>query len=648
MVKARQSNEDARKQPGITANWTPTAAPVSAAASPLLAATSGCTLPQVFAARVRATPEADAYLQYDPVAGGWRTWSWAAIGAEMTRWQRALNAENIPPGERVALMLSNCVEWVCFEQAALALGLVVVPLYVTDNPANSAHMLADSGARLLLVGNAHQWERLEPLRALFPILQRVLCLRHRPPDAPETDPALVFCDEWLARHAGEPLAPAHETAASAAALATLIYTSGTTGRPKGVMLSHANILANAQAVLDVVPVLPTDRFLSFLPLAHAFERTVGSYVSMLGGACVAFARSLQELPEDLLAIRPTVLVSVPRIYDKLFARIENQLAEATPLRRGLFHQAEQAGWRRFAASQPWGRGNAWLARLEWALFGRHVAQRVTARLGGRLRVAVSGGAPLAPAVARRFLALGLQLVQGYGLTEAAPVVTCNCLENNLPESVGRPLPGVEVKLDAGGELLVRGPNVMLGYWNNPGATAAAIDAAGWLHTGDLARIEDGRVFISGRLKEIIVMSTGEKISPADMESALAANGVFEQTLIVGERRPFLAALLVLNPVNWKSLALAKGIANPDDPAALRERAVLSAIRDEVNHLLSGFPAWGRVREVHLTLTPWTVESGLITPTLKPKRQALEQRFAAEIAALYQNHPGGNLPHPPEP
>jgi len=595
------------------------------------------TLPQVFEARVRATPEADAYIQHD-LAEGWRTWSWAAIGQEMTRWKRALASERIPPGERVALMLNNCVEWVCFEQAAMALGLVVVPLYVTDSPAYSAYMLADSGARLLLLGSAQQWEQLKPLCTRFPILQRVLCHRHRPYGEPEPDPALVFCDDWLALHSGDEVAAASELAANASALATLIYTSGTTGRPKGVMLSHANILSNARAVLEVITVRPTDRFLSFLPLAHAFERTAGYYVPMLGGACVAFARSPQQLPEDLLAIRPTVLISVPRIYDKLFSSIENQLAEETPLRRAVFHRAEQAGWRRFVATQPWGKGMAWLARLEWALLGQRVARQVTARLGGRLRVAVSGGAPLAPRVARRFLGLGLQLVQGYGLTEAAPVVASNRLENNQPESVGWPLPGVEVKLDASGELLVRGLNVMLGYWNDPTATAAAVDADGWLHTGDLARIEDGRVFICGRLKEIIVMSTGEKVSPSDMEAALAADVLFEQALVVGENQPFLVALLVLNPVIWKSLALAKGTASPDDPAALREPAALSAIRDEVNHLLSDFPAWGRVRGVHLTLTPWTVESGLITPTMKPIRHALEQRFAGEIAALYEQHP----------
>jgi long-chain acyl-CoA synthetase len=217
-------------------------------------------------------------------------------------------------------------------------------------------------------------------------------------------------------------------------------------------------------------------------------------------------------------------------------------------------------------------------------------------------------------------------------------VSCNRLENNQPDSVGLPLPGIEVRLDANGELLVRGPSVMLGYWNSPAATAAAIDAEGWLHSGDLAKIEDGRVFIGDRLKDIIVMSTGEKISPADMEAALAADSMFEQAQIVGEGRPFLAALLVLNPLSWKSLALAKGIVDADDPAALRDHALLSAIRDEVNQVLSSFPAWAKIRQVHLTLTPWTIESGLLTPTLKPKRHAIEACFAAEIAALYRHDP----------
>ncbi|NMG15413.1 AMP-binding protein [Aromatoleum bremense] len=592
------------------------------------------TLPEAFAARVRATPSADAYIQHDAASGVWRTWSWAAIGAEMERWRRALAAKSIPAGERVAVMLPNCIEWVCFEQAALALGLVVVPLYLTDNPGNSAHVLADSGACLLLLDSAGQWMRLRPLRAGFPILQRVLCLQHRPGELDDSDRTLIGCEQWLAAHEGSP--PPPPGTSGAAALATLIYTSGTTGPAKGVMLSHANILSNALAVLEVVPVVPADRFLSFLPLSHAFERTVGYYIPMLAGACVAFARSLQDLPEDLVGIKPTALTSVPRIYERMFSRIECELAQRGPIARTVFHRAEMAGWRRFVASQPWGDGRAMFARLEWALAGRHLARKIAARLGGHVRVAVSGGAPLALPVARRLLALGVPLIQGYGLTEAAPVVSANRLDDNLPESVGRPLPGVEIKLDAGGELLVRGPNVMMGYWNNPTATAAAVDGEGWLHTRDLARIEDGRVFIHGRVKEIIVMSTGEKVSPSDMEAALAGDAMFEQTLIVGERRPFLVALLVLNPVIWRSLARTRAIADPDDPAALRERAVLSAICDQVNHRLAGFPVWGRVRRVHLTLAPWTIESGLVTPTMKPKRRELEQRFAEEIAALYRH------------
>jgi long-chain acyl-CoA synthetase len=601
------------------------------------------TLPQVFAARVRASPEAAAYMQRDLAAGNWRTWSWAAIGDEQQRWQRALAAEEIPPGERVALMLHNCVEWVCFEQAALALGLVVVPLYFTDNPGNQAHVLSDSGARLLLVGSARQWEQLKPLRAQFPMLQRVLCLRSQAADAPAPEAALMFCDKWLDRLtcARQADAPASQPVAGPSALATLIYTSGTTGRSKGVMLSHANILSNALAALQVIPVYPTDQFLSFLPLSHALERTLGYYIPMLAGACVAFSDSIQNVHDDLLSIQPTVLVSVPSVYNKLFSRIENQLREATPLRRFLFRWIEEAGWRCFVASQPWGKGKAWLARFEWALLGTTVAQLVMARLGGRLRITVCGGAAMNPLVAHRFLALGIPLVQGYGLTEAAPVVTCNRLEDNQPDSVGLPLPGLEVRVGANGELLVRGPNVMLGYWNDPTATTAAIDADGWLHTGDLAKIEGDHVFICGRLKDIIVMSTGEKISLADMETALTAENLFEQALIVGEGRPFLSALLVLNPINWKSLALAEGIVDTDDPATLRDHAVLSAIRDEVNQVLSSFPSWTRIRQVHLTLTPWTIDSGLLTPTLKPVRRAIEQRFAEEIATLYRHHPDNN-------
>ncbi len=405
------------------------------------------------------------------------------------------------------------------------------------------------------------------------------------------------------------------------------------GRPKGVMLSHANLLANAQAVLDAVPGYREDVYLSFLPLSHAFERTVGYYVPMMAGSTVAYARSVQHLAEDLAAVRPTVLVSVPRIYERAYARIAADLATRR-LARALFDATVTIGWDRFE-----GRHRGPAATLAWPFLRRLVAKRILDHFGGRVRIAVSGGAPLAPSLARVFIGLGLPLLQGYGLTEAAPVVTGNRLDDNLPDSVGLPLPGVELRLGAGDELLVRGPNVMLGYWQRPDATRAAIDAEGWLHTGDRARIEGGRVYIVGRLKEILVLSTAEKVAPADLELAITEDPHFDQAMVVGEGKPYLAALVVLNGESWPGFARAAGV-DPRDPGALAAPAVLSAALARIERQLARFPSYARVRRVWLTLEAWTIENGLITPTLKLKRTELAQRFAAEIARLHDQRPEG--------
>src|SRR5450830_341006 len=483
----------------------------------LISSAEALTLPGLFLRRCDKTPEAEAYRQYDPEAGAWQSYRWREMKALAGRWRAALAREDLAPGERVAILLRNSVEWVCCDQAAQSLGLAVVPLYVTDNPENIAHILRDSDARLLLVRTSDEWQALAPLRARFPGLARVLCLERADTAVAGAGIELSFVSDWLATEAGAMSAGEVD----AHALATIIYTSGTTGRPKGVMLSHYNILCNVEAVLKIVPAYREDLFLSFLPLSHAFERTVGYYLPMMTGSTVAFARSAQELAQDLLAIRPTLLVSVPRIYDRAYARVQQGLEKKGFAARALFAWAEGLGWRRFEAAQGRGAAPGPLANLPGPLLRRLVADQILARFGGRLRLALSGGAPLSPRLAHCFIGLGLPLLQGYGLTEAAPIVSGNLIENNVPASVGVALPGVEIKLGDRDELLVRGSNLMLGYWNNPEKTREAIDAEGWLHTGDVARIEaDGHVFIVGRLKEILVMSTGEKVPPGDLELAI--------------------------------------------------------------------------------------------------------------------------------
>ena len=591
------------------------------------------TLPALFEQRCQRSPHGEAYRQFQHAMGSWRSYTWGDVHGLVRHWRGALAREGLAAGSRVAVMMRNCVEWICFDQAAQSLGLVVVPLYATDNAENIAYILGDCGARVLLLEDVQRWQALAPFAPQLPQLTRVLSCKPPPPGEPvDSSRILRGVDQWLAGGRDGDADP--RAGGDADALATIVYTSGTTGRPKGVMLSHRNILSNIDSVLQTVQVYRQDLFLSFLPLSHALERTVGYYAPIATGSAVAFARSVQDLAEDLATIRPTVLVSVPRIYERVYAKIQQGLETRGAPARQLFEWAEAAGWQRFEAAQHRAEPPGAMAGMMWPVLRHLVADKLLERLGGRLRIAVSGGAPASRTLMHCFIGLGLPILQGYGLTEAAPIVTANRLDDNVPDSVGRPLPGVEVKLGAGDELLVRGANVMQGYWQDPAKTAATIDAEGWLHTGDIARIDAaGHVYIAGRIKDILVTSTGEKVPPADLELALSEDPLFEQVMVVGEGRPFVAALAVLNRDEWQALARSLAL-DAQDAGVLRQPQARDAVLQRIAPRLARFPSYARVRQVWLTLEPWTTENGLITPTMKLRRRPLEQRFAQAIEELY--------------
>ncbi len=586
------------------------------------------TLYGLFIERVRRSPHSVAYRQYDNKCSVWVDYTWAQMRDQVARWQAALAREGLQAGDRVAVMLRNCPQWMMFDQAAMSLGLVVVPLYTVDRPDNIAYIVNHSGAKVLLFETAEQWNALCTVREQLGGLVRMVSLN----DIPDAGEALLQpAAAWLPPQAE--LQPA--TPYDPNAVASIIYTSGTTGKPKGVMLSHMNMLSNAHACLDFFPVNGNDTLLSFLPLSHTFERTVGYYLSVMAGATVAFARSIQQLSEDLQTIRPTLLISVPRIYERVYGAVRVKLEEGSALRRALFDFTVETGWARFEHQQ--GRG-AWKpAFLLWPLLYRLVSHKVLARLGGRLRVALSGGAALSPEISRVFIGLGLPVVQGYGLTETSPVISGNHPEINFPDSVGQPIRDVQVKLGEQSALLVKGPNVMLGYWNNPEATRDMIDADGWLNTGDVAHISaSGHIYITGRIKEIIVMSNGEKIPPTDMEIAILHDPLIDQVMIFGEAHPYLVALVVINPEVWLHIAEKVGV-RPDMPESLTDSRVQAKVLRRIARNLSGFPGYANVHRVLLSREPWSVENGLLTPTLKLKRNEVARQFAAQIKQLYDGH-----------
>jgi long-chain acyl-CoA synthetase len=586
------------------------------------------TLHGLFLERARRSQDKIAYRYFDNRQSVWVDLSWGQMLEQVARWQAALAQEGLVKGDRVALMLRNCPQWVMFDQAAMSLGLIVVPLYTVDRAENIAYIVNDSQVKVLLFETAEQWQELSGVVGQMGCVQRFVSLD----DFKSKETRLVSAARYLHTQSVQ-LQPAVPCESNE--LASIIYTSGTTGKPKGVMLSHSNMLSNIYDGMATFAIYPDDLLLSFLPLSHTFERTCGYYMQVMTGATVAYARSIPLLAEDMLTIRPTLLISVPRIYERIYGAVNTKLREGSPLKRMLFNLAVHVGWARFQHQQ--GRGGWKPLFLLWPLLQKLVAQKILDRLGGRLRTAITSGAALAPEISRMFIGLGLPVVQGYGLTETSPIVAGNKLDKNFPDSVGQAIRGVQVRLGEQSALLVKGPNVMMGYWKNPEATRAMIDANGWLNTGDTAHIsETGHIYITGRLKEIIVLSNGEKMPPADMEAAIMHDPLIDQVMIYGEGRPYLVALAVLNPEVWPQVAAKVGVRS-DMPESLTDSNVEAKVLRRIARNISGFPGYANVHRVLLLQEPWTIDNGMLTPTLKLKRAAVAQQFSAQIDELYKGH-----------
>lgn len=594
------------------------------------------TLPALFAWRVARTPQSEAYRQYDEATAQWASFTWHDAGERVARLVTSLSRLALPRGARIAILLPNGLHAVCFDQAALALACVPVPMHALDNPASIAYILSDSNASLLVAASDTQWQAIASTGVSLPSLLQVVVLKKELPDTAMTGnlPVLTM-KEWLS--SATSTVPGQDVQQAAPdELAALVYTSGTTGKPKGVMLTHENVVSNVKAALQRIVPRESDVFLSFLPLSHTFERTAGYYLPIAAGCCVAFARSVKQLSEDLKTVKPTILISVPRIYERVFAGVEASLAKSA-VKSWLFDAAQAVGWRRFVRTQGLADGSPTQAILDactWPLLNALVAQTLQSQFGGRLRVAVAGGAPLPQQIARCFLGLGVPIIQGYGMTETSPVVAVNTLQDNDPATVGRPLPGIEVRIGENKELQVRGPNVMRGYWKRDDDTAKAfID--GWLRTGDQAAIEAGRIRILGRLKEIIVTSTGEKIAPVDLELAIMADSSFEQAYAFGDNRQFISCAVVLANGYWSQLTATLGL-DRLDPASLNSPAAREAVSMLIRELTRNFPYYAQPRAVILSIEPWTIENTLLTPTLKLKRHNLAAHFAKEIEQIYQH------------
>jgi long-chain acyl-CoA synthetase len=582
------------------------------------------TIADVFALRCRTSPNAPAYREYDSSHKEWRGVSWREMGDLVARAREGLRRDGLQTGERIAIMMKNCINWVLFDQAAFAHGMVPVPLFVDDRPDNVAYILNDADVKVIVIEGEEHWKRLKTVRDQLGSLKRIISVK---PVSDADEPRLVTLADWLP----EAAITHDKPPTSGRDLATIVYTSGTTGKPKGVMLSHRNMLANVQSGLAVYDVYPEDVFLSFLPLSHMFERTCDYYLNVVSGASIVFSRSIPQLAEDFRTVQPTIIFSVPRIYERFYAAIYDQLKKAPPIRKKLFEFAVDTGWARFEYQH--GRGSWKPQFLLWPLLEKLVAKKLLERLGGKLKFAISGGAALSPDVAKVFIGLGLPICQGYGLSEASPLLTVNLIEKNNPLTIGLAVPGVSLRIGDNGALYARGDNIMMGYWNNPEATRAVLSEDGWLNTGDQVKMdEQGFVTITGRLKEIIVMGNGEKIPPVDMELAIQLDPLFEQVLVYGEAKPYLAAVVVLNDDEWARVAAEAGL----DPKQIEGRAE-KLLTQRISQRIKGFPGYAQVRKVTVAREKWTIDNGLMTPTLKLKRNVIFQKYATSIEEMYKGH-----------
>jgi long-chain acyl-CoA synthetase len=561
---------------------------------------------------------------------------WEPISAERAREDvealgTALMALGVGRGDRVGLLSENRYEWAVADLAILGIGAVTVPIYPTSTAAQIRFVLENSGARAVIVSTPAQLDKVREGGAPGGL---AIALMDASASLAGAEPLAALLERGRERQRRD--AEGFRRAAAAVQpgdLATIIYTSGTTGDPKGAMLSHGNIASNVEASLQVIHLGPEDRCLSFLPLSHIFERMAGLYAMLAGGVSIAYAQSLDTVAADAVEVKPTVLIGVPRFYEKVMARVLDNVRTQPPLRQRIFHWGLQQGLERARAHFQRRRLDTFVTRLA----DRLVGSKVRARVGGRIRFCVSGGAALAPDVMEFLFAMGIPVNEGYGLTETSPVICLNPPGREKPGAVGPPIPGVEVRIGDDGEILTRGPHVMLGYYRNEAATQAAL-RDGWFHTGDVGRLDDeGYLFITDRLKDLLVTAGGKKVAPQPIEARLKTSKWVSEAVLIGDARPYVVALLVPHFSNLEAEARANGwpSANADELLARPEvRALYQTEVDRVNGDLARFE---QIKSFTLLDRELTQDAGELTPTLKVKRRVIAERFGNEIEALYARH-----------
>ncbi|ABG05005.1 AMP-dependent synthetase and ligase [Rubrobacter xylanophilus DSM 9941] len=557
------------------------------------------------------------------VGGRWEAVSYGELYGMVRDFAAGLAGLGVGRGDRVGLIARNRVEWAVTDFAVQSLGAATVPVYPTLEPEQMAHILADCEARVVVVEDGELLGRVSSARGELPALEHVVVM--------EGEGATLF-EEVLREGRERPLEGWEEGWRSLGRedVATIIYTSGTTGRPKGAVLTHGNILSNLEGIQDALTVYPEDVFLSFLPLSHVFERTCGQFLALGVGASVYYAESVEKVPENLREVRPTVMPSVPRLYEKMHDRVRAMVAGGSPVKRWLFGRAVAAGRRRYEVLDRGGRPGLPL-RAALAVYDRLVFRRLREAVGGRVRFFVSGGAKLDTEVGKFFYAAGIKIMEGYGLTETSPVIACNRLEKPRFGTVGLPLSNLEVRISPEGEIQVRGPSVMRGYFRDERSTEEAFTQDGFFRTGDIGSFdEDGYLTVTDRLKSLIVLSTGKNVAPQPIESALVTAPHISQAVVVGEGRKYVSALVV---PDYRAVRATLGVGGTDEELAGDGR-VQRLIEREVEEATRGFADYERPKKVALLPRELSQEAGELTPTLKVKTRVVQRRYGGYIERLY--------------
>ena len=583
----------------------------------------------------------DAVQKYDKpdalqvkAGGQFRPITHRVLAERVRRTALGLRALGINPGDRVAILSENRPEWAIADYGCLTAGIADVAIYPNLPPDQIAYILRDSGSSGIFVSTAAQAEKVREIRGQCPALKVVIGF-----DATRAQDTDLTMTELEAKGA------AAETADSIAAyrraaelvrpddLATLIYTSGTTGEPKGVMLTHDNIYSNVMAGAAQVPFAGDDTCLSFLPLSHIFERMAGHYLMLHTGTSIAYAESIDTVPIDMQLVKPTIVLSVPRLYEKMYARVlENALAGGAVKKRIFFWARNVAD--RWATERLAGKEPGAVLGMQYGLAQRLVFSKLKARTGNRLRYFVSGGAPLAPEINKFFYAAGLVILEGYGLTETSPVIAVNTPAAFRIGTVGKPVPGVEVMIASDGEICTRGPHVMKGYYNKPHETAEAIDVQGWFHTGDIGELQDGFLRITDRKKDIIATAGGKKIAPQPIENKVKTNKYVSQAVMIGDKRKFPILLIVPNWEQLEKWARYKNLIWTDRAQLLQMPTVRAKMEKEVAEELQGLARFEMPKKIGLLENDFSIERGELTPTLKVKRRVIDQAYKPLIDALY--------------